>query len=130
MGGSAKVEPVTDTDEGELTAEFAQCAQAIGQNATKIAALESEVSELRSSNQALELAQSELNRRGAVCTEGVSPSGAPTGRHASATRPAQKPASCLPSEAPSFCRLLRRCRRAGLGREQGVSAAYLLSPWR
>ena len=55
MGGSAKVEPVTDTDEGKLSAEFAQCAQAIGQNATKIAALESEVSELRSSNQALEL---------------------------------------------------------------------------
>ena len=62
MGRSAKVEPVTDADEGKLSAEFAQFAQAIGQYATKITALESEVSELRSSNQALELAQSARSR--------------------------------------------------------------------
>ena len=63
MGRSAKVEPVTDADEGKLSAEFAQFAQAIGQYATKITALESEVSELRSSNQALELALPRLRLR-------------------------------------------------------------------
>ena len=65
---SARVEPDTDGDVGQLSAEFAQVILqviAIAQRKyySKIAALESKVSELRSSNQALELELAQVKIR-------------------------------------------------------------------
>ena len=64
MGRSTKVEPVTDADEGKLSVEFAQViAEVGGKYQSKIAALESKVSELLSSNQALELELAQMKSR-------------------------------------------------------------------
>ena len=65
---SARVEPDTDADVGQLSAEFAQVILqviAIAQRKyySKIAALESKVSELRLSNQALELELAQVKSR-------------------------------------------------------------------
>ena len=64
MGRAAKVEPITDADEGTLSVEFAQVIAEVGAKyQSKIAALESKVSELQSSNQALELELAQAKSR-------------------------------------------------------------------
>ena len=64
MGRAAKVEPITDADARKLSVEFAQAIAGVGAKyQSKIAALESKVSELQSSNQALELELAQAKSR-------------------------------------------------------------------
>ena len=75
---SARIEPYTDADVGQLSAEFAQVILqviAIAQRKyySKIAALESKVSELRSSNQALELELAQAKSRVLAADRQASP---------------------------------------------------------
>ena len=87
MGRSAKVEPITDADEGKLSAEFAQViAEVGGKYQSKIAALESTVSELRSSHQALELELAQLKSR-VLSADRQAPSIAKSAQSTSSTAP-------------------------------------------
>ena len=75
---SARIEPYTDADVGQLSAEFAQVILqviAIAQRKyySKIAALESKVSDLRSSNQALELELAQAKSRVLAADRQASP---------------------------------------------------------
>ena len=101
---SARIEPYTDADIGQLSAEFAQVILqviAIAQRKyhSKIAALESNVSELRLSNQALELELAQVKSRVLAADRQASPVAEVASTLSSTDRPSLQRSSDLIDQA-------------------------------